>query len=73
MVSVETTNDAGTSPAIEEDFEKLFEEYIKQDRVKDGEVVLGTVIHVGEEFVTVDIGYKSEGQRSAPAHRGRRA
>ena len=64
MVSLETTNDAVTAPAIEieEDFEKLFEEYIQQDRIKDGEVVIGTVIHVGEEFVTVDIGYKSEGQ-----------
>ncbi len=43
-----------------DDFSKLFEESLKS--VKPGEVVRGRVVGVGRDMVTVDIGYKSEGQ-----------
>jgi small subunit ribosomal protein S1 len=44
---------------VGEDFGQLFEESLRT--VKPGEVVRGRVVRVGPEFVTVDIGYKSEG------------
>ena len=44
----------------EESFQKLYEESLKS--VEVGEILKGTVIGVTDEFVTVDIGYKSEGQ-----------
>jgi small subunit ribosomal protein S1 len=43
-----------------DDFRRLFEESLRA--VKPGEVVRGRVVHVGRDQVTVDIGYKSEGQ-----------
>ncbi len=43
-----------------ESFQELYEESLQQ--VQEGEVVHGRVIHIGQEFVTVDIGFKSEGQ-----------
>jgi small subunit ribosomal protein S1 len=43
-----------------ESFQELYEESLHE--VQEGEVVHGRVIHVGPEFVTVDIGSKSEGQ-----------
>ena len=45
---------------LDEDFSKLFEESLKS--VKPGEVVNGEVVQISNGFVTVDIGYKSEGQ-----------
>ena len=59
----ETTN----SEKEEENFQKLYEESLKS--VEEGEIVRGVVIGVDEDFVTVDIGYKSEGQ--IPAHQFR--
>jgi small subunit ribosomal protein S1 len=50
---------------MEESFAALFEESIKRDEVKEGEIVKGKVIHVGKDNVVVDIGYKSEGTISA--------
>jgi len=44
---------------IREDFSQLFEESLQS--VKPGEIVRGRVVKIGPEFVTVDIGYKSEG------------
>ncbi|MGH7803119.1 MAG: S1 RNA-binding domain-containing protein, partial [Candidatus Binatia bacterium] len=44
----------------EEDFSALFEQSLRT--VKAGEVVRGHVVQVTRDFVTVDIGYKSEGQ-----------
>jgi small subunit ribosomal protein S1 len=44
----------------EEDFSALFEQSLRS--VKAGEVVRGHVVQVTRDFVTVDIGYKSEGQ-----------
>ena len=42
-----------------EDFGQMFEESLQS--VKPGEIVRGRVVKIGPEFVTVDIGYKSEG------------
>jgi small subunit ribosomal protein S1 len=44
----------------EPSFQELYEESLKS--IKEGEVVRGTIIQVSDEFVMVDIGYKSEGQ-----------
>ncbi|HLG18714.1 MAG TPA: 30S ribosomal protein S1 [Bdellovibrionota bacterium] len=50
-------------PADEESFEKLFLESIQSSKeIKEGEIVPGKIMKIGPEFVTVDIGYKSEGQ-----------
>jgi len=45
-----------------ENFEALLEEYEAKSGAKEGEIVTGTVIAIGGDYVTVDIGYKSEGQ-----------
>lgn len=45
----------------EENFAELFEASQRQQEIKEGEVVDGTVVGVGSEYVTVDIGYKCEG------------
>jgi len=45
----------------EENFADLFEASQRQQEIKEGEVVDGTVVSVGPEYVTVDIGYKCEG------------
>jgi small subunit ribosomal protein S1 len=46
----------------EDSFAALFEESLKNEEIKEGEIVHGTVIQVTKDFVVVDIGYKSEGQ-----------
>jgi small subunit ribosomal protein S1 len=43
-----------------ESFKELYEESLQE--VQEGEVIRGTVVHIGSEFVTVDVGFKSEGQ-----------
>jgi small subunit ribosomal protein S1 len=48
------------SESQEPSFQELYEESLKS--IKEGEVVRGTIIQVSDEFVMVDIGYKSEGQ-----------
>ncbi|MBP1684936.1 MAG: rpsA, partial [Deltaproteobacteria bacterium] len=42
------------------DFGALFEQSMRA--VRPGEIVRGRVVHVSRDFVTVDIGFKSEGQ-----------
>lgn len=42
-----------------EDFGQMFEESMRA--VQPGEIVRGRVVNIGPEFVTIDIGYKSEG------------
>lgn len=44
----------------QQDFAELFEDSLK--KMREGSIVKGEVLHVDEEFVLVDIGYKSEGQ-----------
>jgi small subunit ribosomal protein S1 len=43
-----------------EDFKKLYEESFKA--IEEGDILHGLVMAVDSEYVTVDIGYKSEGQ-----------
>jgi small subunit ribosomal protein S1 len=49
----------------EESFAALFEESLKNEVMKEGEIVTGTVIQVAKDYIVVDIGYKSEGQVAA--------
>jgi small subunit ribosomal protein S1 len=41
-------------------FEELYEESLKS--IHEGKVVTGEIVHIDDEYVLVDIGYKSEGQ-----------
>ena len=43
-------------------FSQLLDETSKGPKFQEGEVVEGTVVKTSKDFVTVDIGYKSEGQ-----------
>lgn len=44
----------------------LQEEYLKSlDGIEDGQLVTGTVVQVNNEYVFVDVGYKSEGKISS--------
>ena len=42
-------------------FAALFEESLKGEEVKEGDIVRGTVITVAKDYAVIDIGYKSEG------------
>jgi small subunit ribosomal protein S1 len=55
----EENTSASTAEGVE-DFGALFENSLKA--IKPGEVVRGHVVQVTRDYVTVDIGYKSEGQ-----------
>ncbi|HVM97518.1 MAG TPA: 30S ribosomal protein S1 [Candidatus Acidoferrales bacterium] len=57
-IHMEHVRDAA-APSGENDFGALFEQSMKA--VKPGEVVRGRIVHVSKDFVTVDIGFKSEG------------
>src|SRR5579872_247938 len=46
----------------EESFAAMFEESLKREDIKEGEIVRGRVIQITKDYVVVDIGYKSEGQ-----------
>jgi small subunit ribosomal protein S1 len=52
-----------------ENFSQLFEESLQT--VKPGEVVRGRVVNIGPEVITIDIGYKSEGQIPVAEFRSR--
>ncbi len=43
------------------DFESFFNDFLNDKSVKEQSVVKGTVLEIGDEFVTVDVGYKAEG------------
>jgi len=43
-----------------ENFQSLYETSLRN--IQEGEVVKGTIVHVGPENVMVDVGYKSEGE-----------
>ena len=47
------------------DFAALVEQY-DQAEVKDGEIVIGTILKIEKDWVLIDIGYKSEGH--VPLH-----
>src|SRR5512137_2551924 len=59
---MESVDNRMTGGADEENFAALFEESLKHEDIKEGEIVHGTVITVAKDYVVVDIGYKSEGQ-----------
>jgi small subunit ribosomal protein S1 len=63
MVAVPSSSE--NASGNEESFAALFEESLKREEVKEGEIVKGKVIAVGKDNVVVDIGYKSEGTISA--------
>ena len=42
-------------------FAELLEQTYARDEVREGEIVSGTIVTVGKDFVLVDVGYKSEG------------
>ena len=44
-----------------EDFEKIFDDTIKTQEFKTGQIVLGTIVKISSDHVIVDIKYKSEG------------
>jgi small subunit ribosomal protein S1 len=52
-------SNAQAQPAEGESFQDLYEEGLSE--IREGEVVSGHVVHIGPEFVTVDVGFKSEG------------
>lgn len=58
--AAEEPSESKPKPEEGESFKELYEESLQE--VAEGEVVHGRVIHVGPEFVTVDVGFKSEGQ-----------
>jgi len=60
--AAEEPSESKARPEEGESFKELYEESLQE--VAEGEVVHGRVIHVGPEFVTVDVGFKSEGQVS---------
>src|SRR5262249_27339329 len=46
-------------------FSQMLEESQKGVKFQEGEVVEGLVVNTSKDFVTIDIGYKSEGQINA--------
>ncbi len=48
--------------ASTQEFEKLFEESLKQKSIRPGELARGAVVKVLRDYVLIDIGFKSEGQ-----------
>ena len=57
-------------PDVDEDFGKMLEEFLQSDAIREGEIYSGKVLEIGKDFVTVDIGYKSEGQIPLDEFRG---
>ncbi len=57
----EELKDALDIAGEEETFADLFAASLQQQEIKEGEVVDGTVVSIGPEYATVDIGYKCEG------------
>jgi small subunit ribosomal protein S1 len=56
-------NNNNTQQEKKEEKKDLSEFYEKSFReLAEGEIVKGKVVEVGKEFVTIDVGYKSEGQ-----------
>jgi len=60
VVGIGETNEMVTKEGEGESFQGLYAESLHE--IREGEVIRGRVIQVGSEFVTVDIGFKSEGQ-----------
>lgn len=56
------TNVNTNAPVSTEDFAALLDEYMGADKGLQGTVVKGTIVAVNDDFVTVDVGLKSEGR-----------
>ena len=60
--ALDATEQAQKNKSLDgEDFENLFQASVEETNLKEGSVIEGTIVHVGDDFVTVDVGYKSEG------------
>jgi len=46
---------------MSESFAELFEESLAKTQMQPGSIITGTVVHVGDDFVVVSAGLKSEG------------
>jgi len=46
---------------MSENFAELFKESVTKSHIHLGSVITGTIIHIGDEFITVHAGLKSEG------------
>ncbi|MFZ5480299.1 MAG: 30S ribosomal protein S1 [Myxococcota bacterium] len=53
--------DAPLDQLDRDDFKNFFDDYLGNRSVREQSVVKGTVIEIGDEYVTVDIGFKAEG------------
>ena len=61
-MSTSTINlDAPLEDLSRAEFESFFDTFLNDRSVREQSVVTGTVLEVGDEFVTVDVGYKAEG------------
>jgi small subunit ribosomal protein S1 len=57
----QTTEPAATGESTGADFGAMLENYEKETARQEGEIVRGIVVGITEQFVLIDIGYKSEG------------
>ena len=53
--------DLNSSQKLTEEFEKIFEDSLQNKEFKSGKVVEGSIVKVTNDYVIVDINYKSEG------------
>ncbi|HIA00457.1 MAG TPA: 30S ribosomal protein S1 [Myxococcales bacterium] len=66
MTEVDVASGPVSLPDLDDEhsFEQLIEEYLRSESIREGEIYQGKILDIGKDFVTVDIGYKSEGQIS---------
>ena len=57
-----TKTTAEEIPAMKENFAELFNEMFGEDKGLEGSVVKGTIVALNDDFVTIDVGLKSEGR-----------
>ena len=57
-----TKTTAEEIPAMKENFADLFNEMFGEDKGLEGSVVKGTIVALNDDFVTIDVGLKSEGR-----------
>lgn len=63
---VDDADDAGLGSAPKTEFEGMFAESQAEGEMQLGQVVEGKVINIGQEYVSVDVGFKCEGM--VPIH-----
>ena len=64
MTEVHVAQGHAKQPSMDDEanFEQLIEEYLRTENIREGEIYRGRILDIGKDYVTVDIGYKSEGQ-----------